>query len=296
MMAAAGKKRALLIGINYSATPSAALNGCINDVRRVRDMLLANGWKEGEIIVLTDEPSGVGDKVLGGSGAGAGVWGKMRGCITRTDAIVSSAKVSSLGILRELGRLKEASWDMELDLALVYYSGHGGDVPGFFELMTGEDEEGLMPADSALGGMVRSSQFTGVLRDFWPGCKIVCFFDACNSGNELRLPWVWKGTRWEDNKEKKRYVNWSSERGVLCFAGCGKDQTSGERTRILKNEKKETGGLFTDAVLEAIEKLSYNNITGSVLIDEVTKILVRERAEQVPVLQSSICKDGAIFF
>ena len=48
------QRRAVLIGINYKGTES-ELNGCINDVRSIYNMLLSRGWKNEEISVLSEE-------------------------------------------------------------------------------------------------------------------------------------------------------------------------------------------------------------------------------------------------
>lgn len=52
-----GRKKALLIGINYTGT-SSALRGCINDVQNMKDYLSkARGWPTdpGSMVILTDD-------------------------------------------------------------------------------------------------------------------------------------------------------------------------------------------------------------------------------------------------
>ena len=46
-------KSALLVGLNYSRTPY-ALQGCINDVTRMRSLLLANGYLPQNMTTLVD--------------------------------------------------------------------------------------------------------------------------------------------------------------------------------------------------------------------------------------------------
>ena len=48
------EKRALLIGINYIGTKE-SLAGCINDVMNTKFMLLTQGYKEENILILTDK-------------------------------------------------------------------------------------------------------------------------------------------------------------------------------------------------------------------------------------------------
>jgi hypothetical protein len=51
-----GKKKALLIGINYFQTPN-QLHGCINDVKNIKEFLISRGFKDepSSMIVLTDD-------------------------------------------------------------------------------------------------------------------------------------------------------------------------------------------------------------------------------------------------
>ena len=49
-------KFALLIGINYKGIEDSELTGCIDDVLRMRDMLIQElGYQEKNIIVLRDD-------------------------------------------------------------------------------------------------------------------------------------------------------------------------------------------------------------------------------------------------
>ena len=49
-------KKALLIGINYLDSPTNALNGCINDVINMRNMLIdAYGYESSNITVLRED-------------------------------------------------------------------------------------------------------------------------------------------------------------------------------------------------------------------------------------------------
>jgi hypothetical protein len=50
-----GRKRALLIGINYFRT-SAELKGCINDVHNIKNFLMTlYNFREEDMVVLTDD-------------------------------------------------------------------------------------------------------------------------------------------------------------------------------------------------------------------------------------------------
>lgn len=49
-----GKRKALLIGINYFGQ-SSELRGCINDVKNVKQFLTRHGYQEDDMVVLTDD-------------------------------------------------------------------------------------------------------------------------------------------------------------------------------------------------------------------------------------------------
>lgn len=51
-----GKKKALLIGINYTGT-SNELYGCINDMNSIKERIMQNGFNESDINMLTDNAS-----------------------------------------------------------------------------------------------------------------------------------------------------------------------------------------------------------------------------------------------
>lgn len=48
-----GKRKALLIGCNYVGT-SAELKGCWNDVDNIKQFILSKGYKENDMVILTD--------------------------------------------------------------------------------------------------------------------------------------------------------------------------------------------------------------------------------------------------
>jgi len=60
-----GRRKALLIGINYTGT-SAALRGCVNDVKRIKTFLLTKGFVDSPetMLVLTDDQTETAKKPL----------------------------------------------------------------------------------------------------------------------------------------------------------------------------------------------------------------------------------------
>ncbi|CAG8811668.1 17589_t:CDS:2, partial [Gigaspora margarita] len=197
-----GRKRALLIGINYIGSPY-ELNGCINDVKNIKKFLLDHcKFKESEITVLTDEyddPSKLPTKEH---------------------------------ILKEMKALV-------VD-AQPHDSGHGGqqvDLDG--DEADGYDET-IMPLDFKTNGQIIDDEMHHILVDDLPaGCRLTVVFDSCHSGTVLDLPYVYSthgkvkepklSQSFEDKKiRRKNLETKSSPADVIMFSGCKDEQTSAD--------------------------------------------------------------------
>ena len=149
------KSSALLFGLNYAGTDS-ALNGCINDVRNVKQYL--------------EDSLGFSD-------------------VEMFDDEQSPERTSGAGIIRSMRELVAKSWAEQLDVVWIHYSGHGTHV-----LDAGSDEvdgrdECVCPSDYMTGGLVSDDAISRVLRGFNPATKVVCVFDCCHSGTIADLSW-----------------------------------------------------------------------------------------------------------
>ena len=49
-----GNKKALLIGINYFGQ-SGELRGCVNDVNNIKQLIMSRGFRESNMMILTDD-------------------------------------------------------------------------------------------------------------------------------------------------------------------------------------------------------------------------------------------------
>jgi len=158
--------RAVLIGINdYSASDLHArhdqyvpkrdwtqLDGAVNDVRLMRDILIARyDFAPGDIVTLTDQQA------------------------TRT-AILTAI---------ENQLLRQAKRD---DVLLFYYSGHGSQVRNSLSSEPDKMDESLVPADSRLGAKdIRDKELSVVFnRIVDTGARLTVVLDACHSGSGAR--------------------------------------------------------------------------------------------------------------
>ncbi|MGZ5432665.1 MAG: caspase family protein [Thermoanaerobaculia bacterium] len=161
-----GARRALLIGINdYSASTLPArptsvasprdwsnLDGAVNDVRLMRELLVARHELAAEdILVLTDQQA--------------------------TRAAILQAIEKHL--------LRPAKKD---DVLLFYYSGHGSQVRNTRSSEADQLDESLVPADSRIGAAdIRDKELSAAFnRILDSGARLTVVIDACHSGSGAR--------------------------------------------------------------------------------------------------------------
>lgn len=165
-----GNRKALLIGCNYSGTQN-ALNGCINDVHNVKNFIIRGyGYKEDDIVVLTDDQS------------------------------AANRRPTKANILRAMQWLvKDARPN---DSLFFHYSGHGGTT----EDLDGDEDDGLdstiYPTDFPTAGFIIDDVMHDIMVKPLPqGCRLTAIYDCCHSGTALDLPYMYstKGILKEPN-------------------------------------------------------------------------------------------------
>eukprot|EP00922_Rhytidocystis_sp_ex-Travisia-forbesii_P034755 GHVS01051603.1.p1 GENE.GHVS01051603.1~~GHVS01051603.1.p1 ORF type:complete len:396 (-),score=84.99 GHVS01051603.1:256-1443(-) len=175
-----GKKKALLIGINYRGQ-TGELKGCINDVCSVRRFLLTQGFEQGNISVLIDAQAD-GDA----DGAGGLQWneeeeGKVDGQPTRD------------GILSGFDWLTEEA--ASGDSLFLHYSGHGTRVKD----VSGDEKDGydeaLVPMDhGSVGLLLDDDIYKHLVKPLPVGCRLTILLDCCHSGSGCDLPYAFQAT------------------------------------------------------------------------------------------------------
>ncbi|CAE7251856.1 MCA1 [Symbiodinium sp. CCMP2592] len=158
-----GKRKSLLVGINYFGT-EAELSGCIADVKRMQPFLAQFGFPSDQHcqMVLLDEPG----------------WPHYRR--------------PTLANMRQA--IRWLVHDVQTGDALFFhYSGHGGREPS----ASGADGyvETLCPEDYDEAGMLLDTElFETLVRPLPSGCRLTCLMDCCHSGGVLNLPYLFTGT------------------------------------------------------------------------------------------------------
>ncbi|PRP84269.1 putative cysteine protease [Planoprotostelium fungivorum] len=161
MHAITGRRKALLIGINYTGT-SAALRGCVNDVKRIKGFLTNKGFPDTPetMLVLTDDGN--------------------------NDPNKKPTKANMLAGLKWLLTNVAAG-----DSLFLHYSGHGGRVAD----TNGDEDDGfdetIIPLDYESAGQIVDDDLHKIVCEPLPkGARLTVIFDSCHSGTALDLPFI----------------------------------------------------------------------------------------------------------
>ncbi|KAL5497860.1 hypothetical protein ACEPAH_2791 [Sanghuangporus vaninii] len=194
-----GKKKALLIGINYYEQ-SHPLKGCRGDVTRMQKFL-KDRYGFTDMLILTE------------------YWQEHRHP-TREEIIKGMKWL-----------VQDASPG---DSLFLHYSGHGGQTRDFgFDEPDGKDE-GIYPVDYHLEGskgILTDDDMHRILTDIPEGVQLTALFDSCHSGSVLDLPYEMNRTKHQLTKANARYKREKKNGGrVILWSGCLDKQTSADAT------------------------------------------------------------------
>jgi len=216
-----GRRRALLIGINYFGT-QAQLRGCINDVRSMQSLLVNSfGWSPGCMRTLTDDSPGT--------------------MPTRSN-------------IEEAMRWLVAGAQPG-DVLFFHYSGHGAQQ----EDPHGYEEDGMnetiLPVDFKAAGMITDDEMGEIMVKHLPeGVRLTAVMDCCHSGTGLDLPFTWRGRGWKE--ETNPYFSLGD---VQMFSGCEDDDTSSDASTAYGAAGGAMTTAFCD-VLRSNPGISYSEL------------------------------------
>eukprot|EP00667_Euglena_gracilis_P005697 EG_transcript_5734 len=209
-----GRKKALLIGINYFGT-KAQLRGCINDVHNMQRLLQRYGFPNDSMsmVVLTDDTH------------------DPKYSPTRHN-IISAMQWLTAGV-------------QPGEVLFFHYSGHGSQQRD----NTGTEEDGMdetiLPVDFKTAGQITDNIiFDLLVRPLPSGVRLTSVMDCCHSGTGMDLPYTWTGNGWicENNP-------CHSQGDVQLFSGCTDSQTSADAM-----SSGVAGGAMTSAFIQALEE------------------------------------------
>ncbi|PKI83633.1 Mca1p [Malassezia vespertilionis] len=163
-----GKRKALLIGINYNGKRS-QLSGCINDAHNMANFIARfGGYSRDDMVILTDQP---------------GV--NMRSTAAMNWLVHDAAPGDAL---------------------FFHYSGHGGQERAVEPDEEDGYNETILPLDYDRAGQIPDDELHArMVRPLPVGCRLTALFDSCHSGTALDLPYVYSTSG--NVKETKVSVN-----------------------------------------------------------------------------------------
>ncbi|EZF33308.1 hypothetical protein H101_03102 [Trichophyton interdigitale H6] len=169
-----GRRRALLVGINYFGQ-GRPLKGCINDVARMSTFLNQRyGYRREDMVILTDDQANPMSHPTKANMIRAMQW------------LVSGAQPN--------------------DSLFFHFSGHGGRTRD----LDGDEDDGfdevIYPVDYQTAGHIVDDEMHAIMvRPLQPGVRLTAIFDSCHSGTALDLPFQYstQGVLKEPNLAKE---------------------------------------------------------------------------------------------
>lgn len=174
-----GKRKALLIGINYF-NQRGQLRGCINDVKNMSTYLNQNfGYAREDMVILTDDQQNPMSQPTKANILRAMHW------------LVKDAKANDSLFFHYSGK---NPWTLILYefISDYYLLGHGGQTPD----LDGDEDDGydevIYPVDFRSAGHIVDDEMHRIMvRPLVAGVRLTAIFDSCHSGSALDLPYVY---------------------------------------------------------------------------------------------------------
>jgi len=215
-------KRALLIGINYNSLPDLKLNGCVNDVISMRNVLIdAYGYDKRNMTMLRDD-------------------GLPQYQLPNRNNIMNS-----LESLCALTTTTDELW--------VHYSGHGTyRRDNNNDEMDGYDEV-IIPLDYQINGSVVDEQLKAVLET--AAGTVIISQDCCNSGTGWDLPYRFTS----DASNRVVLYSESSKMNnpnIYMFSGSRDDQLASD---TYDTDTDRSIGAFTNALVDCLRDGNHSN-------------------------------------
>lgn len=212
---ASGRRRAVLIGINYKGT-RAALRGCVNDANNMEQLLVQQGFPQDSchMVKLVDDS-------------------RDRNYLPTRANILRACQWLLQGVAKG-------------DVLFFHYSGHGAQVPDRSGLEADGYNETILPMDYKSGQITDDALWGSLVYPLPDGVRLCSVMDCCHSGTGLDLPYECdiRTGRWIED------VNPAHSRGdAILFSGCEDSQTSADTF-----DKYQAGGAMTQSFIRAFQE------------------------------------------
>jgi len=243
-----GLKKCLLIGINYIDDPNNRLNGCINDVKNIKDQITKFYPNCKNFRSLTDDSK---------------------------DLLLKPSRKNIIdGISWLVKDLKKG------DNVYFHYSGHGGLMKDYNGDETTGQDSCIYPINNGRIECILDDELKILLANKIPvGCKCFVVLDCCHSGSGLDLRFNINapnyGTVTITQNDKCSKTNGS----VIFLSGCEDTQTSADTV----NKKGLPSGALTNALIDTWNTYGID-IKFKYLLWDIRKILKTQGYTQIPQL------------
>ncbi|KAI0001468.1 peptidase C14, caspase domain-containing protein [Russula compacta] len=252
-----GKRRALLIGINYSFHPDSRfrLGSCTEDAHGMANYLHENlGFSGDEVRIMTDNSPCPWD------------YPTKENIVAAMRALVHDAQPH--------------------DSLFFYFSGHSNqieDLDGDDEYLCAADYRGgeVDPNPDTPGLIVDDLMHELMVQPLPLRCRLTAMFDSCHSGTLLDLPYLYK---WDGVVKEIRH---SDKLGLLrqkaSYADVVSISASKDHQLAIDTGR---GGALRLAFIDCMN-ISRNNVSYKLLIQELRGYMMRNEFPQRPLLSSS---------
>ncbi len=261
------QKFALLIGINYYDHPENKLNGCINDIKMMRNYLIQNkGYLNENITVLRDDNT-------------------------------TFEKPTRNTILSKMNQLIEKANVNNSAEIFFHYSGHGT----FQKDKNGDEvdkrDELIVPCDLL---MISDDEIRNIFNKLNSNTTLYTIMDCCHSGTNVDLPYIYntnkltKSLILEQNNTKQ--YNSMLNKKIYSISGCKDTQTSADASNVYKvyNDTDQryniessnlNGGALTSILLELLKSGKYTFIN---ILNQLQTNLINKGFSQLPLLSTTV--------
>ncbi|KAJ2161504.1 Ca(2+)-dependent cysteine protease [Coemansia sp. RSA 552] len=156
-----GRKRALLIGINYFGTKH-LLKGCINDVHKMKQFITEHfGFREADMVILTDDQRDNPRRMP-----------THDNIVKAMKWLVSDARMN--------------------DSFFFHYSGHGVTIESSQSQEIDGRDEAICPVDFESKGQIIDDDMNAIMvRPLPRGARLTAIYDCCHSATALDLPFMY---------------------------------------------------------------------------------------------------------
>lgn len=240
-------KKALLIGINYVSMQTVTLNGCIDDIVNVNNMIIdAYGYDKLNIVMLRDDNNN------------------------------ASTQPTHENIINELNKLAKDSANLEE--IWIHYSGHGSQIQNTMRGSAKKMKEIIIPIDYDTKGYITDFEITNIIKQMQ--CRAILIFDSCHSGTICDLPWSIEYVKDSSYNIIKNEDDAFANPNVFLMSGCKDTQTSADSFNDISQEYV---GAFSDLFIECLRD-SHHNIEIQDLYRNVCISMKNNGFVQVPLL------------